>query len=482
MMRGQAIRRRGATLLLFAALLFALLGIAALVIDLGMAIQARGQMQSAVETTALEGLRGFDPDDPEATDEDSRSDARALLFQVFDDDLDPGNGDLLHYGAGPVLSLTGGIPLGDSSFHASALLTVPQPRVYDPFDLAWPFQLNLENDSGGDMVRGVFKTASQGDPILHKEKGDYTRDDFEPAEDGPALLVRLRRSDEGSADGSRSSGPVLPYLFGRGTMMGLEAKARGITVRATAIAQGKPAMSAGPAYPSSLYPDFAGRPGLAPFALTHAFWVDLNSAEVKAEADGTLTANATVVGHILRATSLDQAINDSETTLQVKADFPNPSLPFRIRIGGELLKVTAIQDQTWTVQRGLEETQPAAHSPDQPILLQEDLTIGPRLAQLAVPHRPQLHLLEERPLHVHVPILKNDRVIGFGKVSWITEDGITLNLAKRKSRTIAPNTSAVPSRSPRLFLVDLADGPPLDGFFQDNLQLLDSLLSPALVR
>src|SRR5207244_4327948 len=66
-------RRRGTTLTLVVPLLFAFFGIAALVIDLGLARVARREMQNAADAVALEGLRGRDdPNVPQANRDQQR--------------------------------------------------------------------------------------------------------------------------------------------------------------------------------------------------------------------------------------------------------------------------------------------------------------------------------------------------------------------------------------------------------------------------
>ena len=52
--------RGGYTLVFFAMLMFALMGLAALVIDIGFARLTQRQMQTAVDSAALEGLRWKD--------------------------------------------------------------------------------------------------------------------------------------------------------------------------------------------------------------------------------------------------------------------------------------------------------------------------------------------------------------------------------------------------------------------------------------
>src|SRR5262249_18454400 len=68
--------RRATALVYFPLMLFALLALAALVIDLGWARVTQRQMQTAVDAAALEGLRG------------ENADAHDVAAWTFDDDFD----------------------------------------------------------------------------------------------------------------------------------------------------------------------------------------------------------------------------------------------------------------------------------------------------------------------------------------------------------------------------------------------------------
>ena len=58
--RGKAADRAGYALVLFVLIFFGLMGLAALVIDMGFARLAQRQMQTAADSAALEGLRWRD--------------------------------------------------------------------------------------------------------------------------------------------------------------------------------------------------------------------------------------------------------------------------------------------------------------------------------------------------------------------------------------------------------------------------------------
>ena len=92
---------------MFVMLAFAFFALAALVIDLGFVRLAQRQMQTAADTAALEGLRWRD--DGQSLGIDPHQQASAMAANVFDDDLNPADGDPLNFGAGPVVGFQGGI-------------------------------------------------------------------------------------------------------------------------------------------------------------------------------------------------------------------------------------------------------------------------------------------------------------------------------------------------------------------------------------
>jgi hypothetical protein len=309
-------KRAGYALVLFVMMFFGLMGLAALVIDMGFARLAQRQMQTAVDSAALEGLRWrnvqqsgdlpqawfANPDFQNQTgvvqstgtltsqqsDAVRRWAASNVVANVFADYPDS-SGATVHYGAGPILDFTGGV--GPTDLAASQLMQPGTPPVYQPGGLS----LNTGNAPEGDMSPGTY---NGGQPST--EADDYTRADFTYAPPGSApsasnaFLVRMRRTGSASntsgldqEPGVSSSGPTLPVLFGRGSMMarsgntGQLSVASGITVRATAIAAAgtvtglsQPdvgrAKAAGPPYQ---YTDpntgsQIGIPGVTPFALS----------------------------------------------------------------------------------------------------------------------------------------------------------------------------------------------------------------------
>lgn len=259
-------RRPGTVLLLFALIVFALLGLAALVIDLGLARVSQRQMQAAADTAALEGLRFRDELPPEvdpmtAPDRDvaRREAARRAVFLMFED-----TGGRA-YGAAPDIPLVAGVnPLQATIDRGN----FPAPRRFYKPDL----QLNEGDEGHGDMVAGTFH-ANGTNPNFDPGQ-PYRRADFAPQPNGDAFLARLRLTNDrdGLDDhpGTSSRGPTVPYLFGRATLLAQQTRDAGITVRATAIADARPVLSAG--LPLTVPGLAEPVPGVAPYGLSLASW------------------------------------------------------------------------------------------------------------------------------------------------------------------------------------------------------------------
>ena len=292
-----------------ALMLFGLCAVLSLIIDVGYMRVTQAQMQNGADSAALEGLRQRDVgirnpvtgqvvNDPFASDCLRRAAANRMVRWTFDDDFDVTNGDPdYNFGAGPIIDLTE----GSTSLHALQAISVPEPHVYKPDP-----QLNQGNEIHGDMVSGRFCYTSEPAPPEgaayelqdlvctepQRGSGAYARSDFNPNltspgppallpdcpapdESGPdpwplggsgsldgvddsAFLVRLRRTNElrefedQTQPAVASSGPSLPLTFGKGTTIaGDDATAAysvrrdGLTVRATAISQTRPAFHLG---------------------------------------------------------------------------------------------------------------------------------------------------------------------------------------------------------------------------------------------
>jgi len=259
---------------------FALSAMLSLVIDLGYAHLTQGQMQSAADAAAIEGIRQRDAvPNPAAADAARREAVNTVVGWTFDDNFDPTDGDVdYQFGAGPIIDLTEGA----TSLHGLQMSSVPEQHVYKP-----NLQANPGNAPEGDMVSGRF--CYSADPLPSESvayemqdtvcgqpqlgAGTYTRNDFNPGGANPnAFLVRLRRSNEyqdleGRTDPDvGSSGPSLPLTFGKATTIHGDDPAAtysvrrdGLTVRATAIAETRPALHLG-------VPQ-AGQLAIAPFVI-----------------------------------------------------------------------------------------------------------------------------------------------------------------------------------------------------------------------
>jgi hypothetical protein len=158
----------------------------------------------------------------------------------------------LKYGTGPVVDFSGGIPVSGNSgsFQASQMY-----QAGNSGHAAANLQPNDDDNPQGDVVSGTYTASSGATNTSYK--------------------VQLRRSNDTPISGELSTGPPLPYLFGRGTLLGANLKARGITVRAKSVAAGQPAMSAGkPDVDSSLAKPL---PGVTPFVLDKSAWDQLTT-------------------------------------------------------------------------------------------------------------------------------------------------------------------------------------------------------------
>jgi hypothetical protein len=319
-------RRRGYTLVIFALIFFCLMALGALVIDLGIARMTQRQMQTAVDSAALEGLRFQDNcsqqflDDndfrtgletavgpiPESTQTATAADwiewrkkarkymASQQVATAFSDFQLASNQQ--PFGAGPIIPLSGGIG-DDPSLTAGQLIGMP--TVYKP-----TAELNLANEQFGDLVAGTY------DPTqAHIEYSDYTRGNRDPNnrkefvadESGAAFLARLRRTNDTQYDrdeGVSSAGPTLPFLFGRGSLIHknyddpnatYSPREDGITVRATAIGNSQRALSVGRrVIENSLV-------GMMPLAIDRTLWEAWESAVGNSAATITLNDDGTIL-------------------------------------------------------------------------------------------------------------------------------------------------------------------------------------------
>lgn len=209
--------RRGSLMVWMAVILFVFIIIAAMVLDLGRVLFERRRMQSVVNSAAREELR--------------------------------------------VGTLRGEALPGE---------ILEEMNYSEVFGEDYTFALNEDNNPEGDIVRGKYS----GD-LDHQEDANYSRVDFnlnpdEIGEQPDAVLVRLRRTGETPIEGVSSSLPRIPYLFRRGVAYD-ESTQAGVAIRATAIAQARPALAVG--VPLSNEVDEQSIPGAAPWAISISAWL-----------------------------------------------------------------------------------------------------------------------------------------------------------------------------------------------------------------
>lgn len=232
-------KRKGNTLLIFLFALIIMVPMALGVLEYGLATLTRRQMQSAVNSAALEGLRKRDDGS------DWRTAAKNRIELIFDEDSDPSTFDE-RVGAGPT------IEFGSNQ----RIINSTKIGVYKP-----DIQLNeVDNKIHGDLVAGNYDFSD----TQHQESALYVRTDFaERTVFGPtsnlhdSVLVRMRRTIDSlglgpsldNESGVSSSGSSIPHLWRRGPLVTDETIASkvapGIRVRATAIAHSRPALRAG---------------------------------------------------------------------------------------------------------------------------------------------------------------------------------------------------------------------------------------------
>lgn len=241
-----------------AAFLLGFLGMAAVLVDLGLSRITQASMQTAADSAALEGLRWRDMGAPTTGDcgaEDLDCRRRAHVSRFVPDQMfaPSGAGDTARLGAGPVVSLSGG---SGGELNAFQTLDPGRSSTYVP-----TLERNAGDAPAGDQVAGRYVADAS-----HAEGNDYARPDFTPGGSSPpSFLVRLRRSREEAVPGVVSSGPTLPFLFGRPGVARVEGegynpRVDGITVRATAIADARCAQSVGARV---LAPPLVGHTGFA---------------------------------------------------------------------------------------------------------------------------------------------------------------------------------------------------------------------------
>jgi hypothetical protein len=353
-----------------ALIVFGLFGILAAIVDMGFVRLTQVQMQVAADSAAMEGLRARDSQPDGAGSIDGfRSDcmrrliARDLVQWTFDDDFNLSE-DARSFGAGPNVKFTDGVDtLSAYQFMSVPATDDPDPafrggRTFKPY-----LQLNQSaNAAYGDMVSGSFNpdggalVGADGQPIagLYEygahapDHQEYDRTDFAagapipdpmmtgdcervtPSVSTPitdsSFLVRLRRTnvqndpDLDNTEGVSSRGTGLPLLFGRGTLIqdnpdpdAYQPRRDGITVRATAIANARPALRVGGSQPNLR--------GAAPFLLTLDFFRMLGTTSTSAtiDATGAISSGGSTVGRFVMDPMLVNTVGRCATDVCVPA-------------------------------------------------------------------------------------------------------------------------------------------------------------------
>lgn len=410
-------------MLSFAALLlFALLAIGALMVDLGLANLSQQLMQNTADAASLEGVRSSNGDDP---DYHARQAASGMASQAFN------AGNILttewrNQGAGPALTTTGG--------SGGELMANQQLRVFDengrPAMYRPVLQQNYNpldpagsNAAHGDIVSGDYTPLG---PVA--DPADYNRPDFQPglmANGSRGLLVRMRRTNDFAGldriAGVSSSGPPLPYLFGRAATMRKDPAAvynpreHGITVRGTAIAQAVPARSVGRFANATVR-------GAIPVVFRLSYWNQLNGGADGLAEDATLSLSGGAI--VNPATGTVGYVIDRQV---VCAGFP---------------------ESDWTVVSAAPEG----------------------VVEGFIPLYAPVCQTEAVPCGAGDAI---ERVVGYG-YGTITFDGTQITLVRSASSTYSLNTSALPLNPPALSSAEW-----------ENLlatSIVAPALAPALVR
>jgi hypothetical protein len=537
--RATQLHRGGYTLVFFAMLMFALMGLAALVVDIGFARLTQRQMQTAVDSAALEGLRWKDVNEWEevplgwlgdpafialfdvnedfigtiTNDVDKerirRWAAQQVVLSTFDDDLESGNGDdgafydaanpdpnageqfnvEGQFGAGPILEFADGVndnePVGDTKLAASKFIHAesnpnPNPEVGSYRET--PFykpesEVNIRNEIHGDLVTGNYleDEAILDDEMAHNESTDYVRTDFGLPGDS-AFLSRLRRTNDfdglDNIAGESSSGPPLPYLFGRGSLLAFRdpsltysPRHHGMTVRATGIADSRSVKTVGHAIPAGVYVGFAGMAGVAPFAVDQDWPMS----------DPVLCG----------VTNLTQDVTATDTQLLVASNTGFPPTPFRILVGNEVMSVVDSSAlTTWTVERGFAATSAENHLANVTVLLYESVQIGVGRSSIEGSSLTQGLSSLDPNVFRYVPVFDFVAgvpvVVGFREADNWTFDEVTHELAvsfTADSRVVSQNASAHV-----LFPFTQPPTSDVEGLIRKNQTLANRLLAPLSVR
>lgn len=425
-------RRSGQALLLVLLLMLALAGILALTVDFGFVVLARRQMQTGVNAASLEGLRGQGLSAYDSNQEQlRRQNARLMLRVNFDDDFDWSE-NLTTFGAGIDHSLVEGHGYRSATFGGGSgldpLLANRSAHIFRPDD----FQLNMENESHGDMIVGVYDTLD----ATHSEADNYQRSDFTADIVGfDSFLIRMRRThnpdglDEVPSVSSRGAGlPLilgsLSWLRAEPSSAGYSIRRDGVVVRATAISKGRVASGISPAIPNNLISGVDEVFGATPFIMASSAWDGSQQTLVTIDSNGSDSLDQVRLTGI---GALNAPVSANSTNLQLAstAGFPTQTLPFTIRISQELLRVTAVNGADWTVERGVDYTANSNHASNELVVWHSGRRSGQSVSTWPSVRPPSGADLEQMPgksAHAYLPLFAEvggaDRVIAFAYVTW----------------------------------------------------------------
>ncbi|WP_283433059.1 Tad domain-containing protein [Neorhodopirellula lusitana] len=214
-------------LILVVMLLFALLAIAGLLIDLGMARLTQAHMQSVSDAAAIEGGWQLAMGADEGTTRDAVVRRAAEMSESW----------------GPHrIELEDGYDLNDDGKPESSQ-TIKRDTLGEP--VRPMLDPNNDNDIAGDIVLGEYERSKVPDFLPGQPIGYDRSPAFEPNDEDPnSILVRLRRTgEEGIAGGT--SAERLTYLWSRGSLLDLSLKGAGIAVRSETIAKLAPVVAIG---------------------------------------------------------------------------------------------------------------------------------------------------------------------------------------------------------------------------------------------
>ncbi|WP_146531021.1 pilus assembly protein TadG-related protein [Novipirellula artificiosorum] len=216
-------------MILVVMLLFALIAIAGLLIDIGMARLTQAHMQSVSDAAAIEG--GWHLAIGAGADEMATRDAVVRRAAEMSESWGPHR-----------IELEDGYDLNDDGKPESAQ-TINRDTLGDP--VRPMLDPNVDNDIAGDIVLGEYVTGKVPDDLPGQPIGYDRSPAFEPSVDDPnSILVRLRRTgEEGIAGGT--SAERLTYLWSRGSLLDFGLKGRGVAVRSESIAKILPVVAIG---------------------------------------------------------------------------------------------------------------------------------------------------------------------------------------------------------------------------------------------